>query len=300
MRTKLAIITLFALLFTFSIQVIAQLRVMAAPANMKAAIKNTFPTQSAKDTTNIYENMLNDASDDLMENHPAEDIYNKIWSNQHVNPYKISLNDLPDSVKINCSGFHLPVHGRVTSKFGPRRYRFHYGIDLALHVGDSVHAAFRGKVRLTAYDAGGYGNYIVVRHDNGLETVYAHLSKVEVRQDQVVRAGQIIGLGGNTGRSTGPHLHFETRYVGNALNPANLINFEQGKVIASTYILTKKKNFYYQHREDSRAVAKYIKVRKGDNLGKIAERNGISVASLKKLNGIKGSNIQPGKRLKIK
>ena len=298
MKNKLPIFFISILFSTFSVN--AQLKVMAAPANMKAAIKNTFPTKPAKDSTNIYENMLNDASDDLMENHPAEDIYNSSWNNEHVNPYKVSLNDLPDSIKINCAGFVMPHNGRVTSKFGPRRYRFHYGIDLAIHVGDSIHSAFKGKVRLVDYDARGYGNYVVVRHDNGLETVYAHLSRVNVRQDQVVKAGQVIGFGGNTGRSTGPHLHFETRYVGNALNPASLIDFYNGKVIASTYILSKKKNFYYQHRERTREVAKYIKVRKGDNLSKIAERNGITVSALKRLNGIKGSNIQPGKRLKIK
>ncbi|MGC3977298.1 MAG: M23 family metallopeptidase [Paludibacteraceae bacterium] len=242
MTKKLVILGFSILISTFSIQ--AQLRVMAAPGNMRAAIKNTFPTKaSAKDSTNIYENMLNDESDDLMENHLAEDIYNNIWTSEHVNPYKVPLSDLPDSVKINCNGFVMPIHGRVTSKFGPRRYRFHYGIDLALRVGDSIRSAFTGKIRIIDYDAGGYGNYVVIRHNNGLETVYAHLSKVDVKLDQNVKAGQVIALGGNTGRSTGPHLHFETRYIGNALNPANLINFKDGKVIASTYILTKKKNF---------------------------------------------------------
>lgn len=301
MKSKISLFILSTLFSAFGINANAQLRVMAAPANMKTAIKNTFPTKpSVKDSTNIYENMLNDESDDLMENHPAEDIYNNIWTSEHVNPYKVPLSALPDSVRINCSGFVMPIYGRVTSKFGPRRYRFHYGIDLALHVGDSVRAAFKGKVRIIDYDGGGYGNYVVIRHENGLETVYAHLSKVEVKLNQNVKAGEIIALGGNTGRSTGPHLHFETRYIGNALNPAHLIDFEDGKVIASTYILTKKKNFYYQHRESSREIAKYVKVRKGDNLSRIAERNGISVATLKRLNGLKGSTIKPGKRLKIK
>lgn len=301
MKKTFYIYTIFILLSIFSINISAQLKVMAAPANMKAAIKNTFPTKpSVKDSTNIYESMLNDDSDDLMENHPAEDIYNNSWNSEKINPYKVALKDLPDSVKINCDGFVMPVNGKVTSRFGPRRYRFHYGIDLSLHTGDSVKAAFKGKIRIIDYDGGGYGHYIVVRHDNGLETVYAHLSRTNVRLDQNVKAGQVIGFGGNTGRSTGPHLHFETRYIGNALNPSNIINFNDGKAIASTYLLTKKRNFYYQHRERTKEVAKYIKIRKGDNLSRIAERNGVSVATLKRLNGIKGSNIQPGKRLKIK
>lgn len=297
MKTKLL---LLALAIISSANISAQIKAMAAPTNIKAAIKHTFPTKpSAKDSTNIYENMLNDESDDLMENHPAEDIYNSVWVNEHVNPYSVSINDLPDSVKINCNGFVMPINGRVTSKFGPRRYRFHYGIDLSLHVGDSVRAAFSGKVRLVDYDRGGYGNFVVIRHANGLETVYAHLSKVEVKPDQTVKAGQIIALGGNTGRSTGPHLHFETRYVGNAINPANIINFEDGRVLASTFILTKK-NFYYQYRSDTKAIAKYVKVRKGDNLSTIAQRNGISVSTLKRLNGIKGTDIKAGKRLKVR
>lgn len=299
MKTRLNLLFILALSSVFYTGQ-AQLKVMAAPGNMKAAIKNTFPTKPAKDSTNIYEEMLNDESDDLMENHPAEDIYNNIWTSEKLNPYKVSLNDLPDSIRINCNGFHMPIFGRVTSKFGPRRYRFHYGIDLALHVGDTIHAAFKGKVRIIDYDPGGYGNYVVIRHDNGLETVYAHLSKVDVRLDQNIKAGQHIALGGNTGRSTGPHLHFETRYLGNAINPANLIDFQDGKVVASTYILTKRKNFYYQQREKTRDIAKYYKVRNGDNLSKIAARNGITVAALKKLNGIKGSSINPGKRLRIR
>lgn len=299
MRTKLNLFFIFLLTSAFCTSH-AQLKVMAAPGNMKAAIKNTFPTKPAKDSTNIYEEMLNDESDDLMENHPAEDIYNNIWTSEKLNPYKVALSDLPDSIRINCNGFHMPIFGRVTSKFGPRRYRFHYGIDLALHVGDTIHAAFRGKVRIIDYDPGGYGNYVVIRHDNGLETVYAHLSKVDVRLDQNVKAGQVIALGGNTGRSTGPHLHFETRYLGNAINPANLIDFQDGKVVASTYVLTKRKNFYYQQREKTRDIAKYYKVRNGDNLSKIAARNGVTVAALKKLNGIKGSSINPGKRLRIR
>lgn len=299
MKTRLNLLFILALSSVFYTGQ-AQLKVMAAPGNMKAAIKNTFPTKPAKDSTNIYEEMLNDESDDLMENHPAEDIYNNIWTSEKLNPYKVSLNDLPDSIRINCNGFHMPIFGRVTSKFGPRRYRFHYGIDLALHVGDTIHAAFKGKVRIIDYDPGGYGNYVVIRHDNGLETVYAHLSKVDVRLDQNVKAGQHIALGGNTGRSTGPHLHFETRYLGNAINPANLIDFQDGKVVASTYILTKRKNFYYQQREKTRDIAKYYKVRNGDNLSKIAARNGVTVAALKKLNGIKGSSINPGKRLRIR
>jgi len=254
-----------------------------------------------KDTINIYQEMLNDQSDDLMENHPAEDIYNNIWRSDRVNPYKIPIDSMPDSVRIDCSNFIVPVHGAVTSDFGPRRYRFHYGIDLRLKVGDSVRSAFKGKVRIIDYEARGYGHYIVIRHDNGLETVYGHLSEVLVTLNQSVKAGQLIAYGGNTGHSTGPHLHFETRYIGNAINPAHIINFNTGLVHERTYLLTKKNAFYYQHEVKSFVSAKYYKVRKHDTLSRVAARNGTSVKALSRLNGLKTkAKIKPGQRLRIR
>ena len=265
------------------------------------AQQTNFSLIPKKDTVNIYHEMLNDQTDDLMENHPADDIYNDMWTSDHVNPYKIPIDSMPDSVQIDCSNFVVPVHGVVTSAFGPRRYRFHYGIDLRLKVGDSVRSAFSGKVRLINYEARGYGNYIVIRHNNGLETVYAHLSAVLVVLNQDVKAGQLIAFGGNTGHSTGPHLHFETRYIGNAINPAHIIDFDTGHVLAKTYLLTKKKSFYYQHEVKLFAAAKYYKIRKHDTLGRIAARNGTNVKALCRVNGIKAkTRLKPGQRLRIR
>lgn len=267
-------------------------------ANAQQINYNLIPK---KDTVNIYQEMLNDRSDDLMENHPAEDIYNNIWRSDRVNPYKIPIDSMPDSVRIDCSHFVVPVPGEVTSVFGPRRYRFHYGIDLRLKIGDSVRCAFKGKVRIIDYEARGYGHYIVVRHDNGLETVYAHLSAVLVTLNQNVKAGQLIAYGGNTGHSTGPHLHFETRYIGNAINPAHIIDFKTGLVHSKTYLLTKKNAFYYQHEVKTTVAAKYYVVRKHDVLGKIAARNGTSLKALCRLNGIKAkTKLKPGQRLRIR
>jgi len=265
--------------------------VFSQHANFALAKKNK---SSMKDTTNIYSKMLNDHSDDLMENHPADDIYNFIWSRERINPYKIPLDSLPDSVRIDCSRFVIPTHGAITSEYGPRRYRFHYGIDLRVNMGDSILSAFTGKVRIIDYEARGYGNYVVVRHNNGLETVYAHLSKVLVAHNQNVKAGELIALGGNTGHSTGPHLHFETRYIGNAINPANIIDFATGLVSHPTYLLTKRNSFFYQRAVRAVKVTKYYKVRNGDTLGEIAARNGTSVNALSRLNGIK-----PHKLLKL-
>lgn len=282
----------------------AQVKVMAAPGNMKMAAKKAFPAHNipTADTTNIYNEMLNDETDDLMENHPAGDLYNDIWSSDRLNPYRVSVSSLPDSILIDCSDFVMPVNtGRVSSKFGPRRYRYHYGIDIALPSGNSVVSSFAGKVRIIDYEPGGYGNYVVVRHDNGLETVYAHLSSVSCKLNQRVDAGDKLGMSGNTGRSTGPHLHFETRYVGNAFNPATLINFDSKRVYAKNYTLTKRSNFgYQQHKAKSVQLAKYYKVRKGDNLSVIAARNGTTVNKLKKLNGLKSSKLRYGQRIKIR
>lgn len=253
-----------------------------------------------KDTVNIYKEMLRDMSDDLMENHPAEDLYNNIWTSERVNPYKIPIDSLPDSVRVDCSNFHIPVPGAVTSPFGPRRYRFHYGIDLRLNVGDTVRAAFSGKVRIIDFEGRGYGNYVVIRHDNGLETVYAHLSAALVNLNQRVKAGEMIAYGGNTGHSTGPHLHFETRYLGNAINPENIIDFNTGKVHARSFELTKR-SFYYQHPVRLSTPAKYYTVRKGDNLSEVAARNGISVKILCRMNDISAkTHLKPGQRLKIR
>jgi murein DD-endopeptidase MepM/ murein hydrolase activator NlpD len=170
-----------------------------------------------------------------------------------------------------------------------------------LKIGDSVRSAFKGKVRIIDYEARGYGHYIVIRHDNGLETVYGHLSQVLVSLNQNVKGGQLIAYGGNTGHSTGPHLHFETRYIGNAINPAHIIDFNTGLVHERNYLLTKKNSFYYQHEVKAFAAAKYYNVRKHDTLSRVAARNGTNVKSLCRLNGIKPKvKLKAGQRLRIR
>lgn len=157
------------------------------------------------------------------------EIYSSFWTSDRVNPYGTAVT-IPDHKDIDVSEYTTPTPGHITSNYGYRsRFgRMHYGIDLKLQVGDTVRAAFSGKVRLTKYEGRGYGYYVVVRHDNGLETVYGHLSRFLVKPDQFVKAGEPIALGGNTGRSTGAHLHFETRYLGIPINPAAIIDFENG------------------------------------------------------------------------
>lgn len=156
-----------------------------------------------------------------------EDLFNYNWSSQSITTAYAGLT-VPQTKDIDVSGYVAPIRGKVTSGYGwrPRFGRMHKGIDLNLNVGDTVVAAFDGRVRITRFERKGYGYYVVLRHDNGLETVYGHLSRFLVKPDQYVKAGEPIALGGNTGRSTGPHLHFETRFMGLAINPAVIIDFE--------------------------------------------------------------------------
>jgi len=210
-----------------------------------------------------------------------------IWDESIINPYGIRLVDMKDTIKIDLRGYVPPTQKYVTSNFGFRRSVFHYGIDLKVHKGDSVFCAFDGQVRLTKSQRRGYGQYVVVRHHNGLETIYAHLSKIWVTPGQSVKAGEVLGMGGSTGRSTGYHLHFETRYLGNAIDPNDLYDFEQGCVKNEVFWLTAKNFDYVKEVEKVR----YWTVRSGDTLGKIASRTGVSVSRLCALNNIKSTSI---------
>ena len=167
---------------------------------------------------------------------PGTDLYQD-WDNRYVSR---SNGLLPDEFRIDLRGFHMPTPSRVvTSNFGSRWGRQHKGLDIKVYIGDTIRAAFAGKVRIVRYEPRGYGKYVVIRHDNGLETVYGHMSAQLVKENQIVRAGEVIGLGGNTGRSTGSHLHFETRLCGIALNPALMFDFKNQDVVADYYVFRK-------------------------------------------------------------
>ena len=134
---------------------------------------------------------------------PADELYGSNWENRWVDPFRGAAKvNFPDSFAIDCSSFVYPIAidsmARITSKYGPRRRRMHKGIDLKVLKGDTIRAAFNGKVRIKAFERRGYGYYVVLRHPNGLETIYGHLSKILVEENQIVRAGETIGLGGNT------------------------------------------------------------------------------------------------------
>ena len=220
---------------------------------------------------------------------PADELYDGIWNNQYLKAY--SDITIPDSFKIDLSSFTMPIEGKITSAFGQRRRRFHYGTDLKLQTGDTVVAAFEGKIRVKQYEKRGYGYYLVLRHPNGLETVYGHLSKFLVDEGENVEAGQPIGLGGNTGRSTGSHLHFECRFLGQAIDPADIVDFKNFCTYDDSYLFMKSKiNRVSLHNNRYIALdrsVKYHRIRAGDTLSKIAKKYKVSIAQLCRLNGIK-------------
>lgn len=228
---------------------------------------------------------------------PADDLYGQIWDNRYVNSYG-SLTNIPDTFRVNLEGFVMPTSGRVTSHYGPRGRRHHYGIDLKVNVGDTIYAAFDGKVRVRRFERRGYGYFLAVRHPNGLETVYAHLSKFLVLQDENVKAGQPIALGGNTGRSTGPHLHFEVRFLGKAIDPTRIIDFENEVCHQDEYLVDARSFSSLRAKgqlasKKAGATNKYTKgevnyhrVRKGDTLEKIARLHGTTIKKLCTLNKI--------------
>lgn len=198
--------------------------------------------------------------------------------------------------------FTTPINGKITSRYGPRRWRMHYGTDIDLNTGDSLASAFAGKVRIASFRQG-YGYTVVIRHLNGLETLYGHMSRIIVKEGDVVSSGQIIGLGGNTGRSFGSHLHFETRYMSTPFNPEKIIDFESGTLKSDTLLICKQL-FGFDGKGGIATKSKapvYYTVKKGNTLSYIAKKYGTTVNSICRLNKITTkTKLQVGRRLRVK
>lgn len=231
---------------------------------------------------------------------PADELYDGEWNNEYVKAYKNAV--IPESYNINLADFTMPFNGKVTSKFGPRRRRYHYGTDIKLQKGDTVVAAFDGKIRVKKFQRRGYGYYLVIRHPNGLETVYGHLSKFLVTEGESVKSGQAIGLGGNTGRSYGSHLHFECRFLGQAINPEEIVDFENACTFDDSYAFSKTKSLNYttnKYVAKGSGQIKYHRIKEGDSLSKIAVKYHTSVKELCRINGItKTYKLKIGKTIR--
>lgn len=247
------------------------------------------------------------------------------WDTDIIHVTGVDWKDIPDNVDIllvdSIHSYCIPHPGPITSTFKYRRRHPHKGVDIGLDTGDAVYAAFDGVVRVAMPTrmSGGYGNVVVIRHVNGLETYYGHLSKYVVHPEDIVKAGELIGYGGSTGRSSGPHLHFETRYMGQAFDPERIFDFQSGTLRDEIFTLKKhyfNVNSHYGMSDQQSSVASnkppknsggggsgavYYKVKAGDTLSKIARRHGTTVSKLCKLNGIKATKtLQIGQRLRVK
>ena len=282
-----------------------------APIDRKMKAVDSVALQRLIDTEAYYDS-------------PSADLYDD-WDNMHAHS---RVSEMPDSFRISLKNFCMPTDSRVlTSNFGARWGRQHKGLDIKVYIGDTIRAAFDGKVRVVRYEGRGYGKYVVIRHDNGLETYYAHMSKQLVVEDQIVRAGDPIGLGGNTGRSTGSHLHFETRLCGVALNPALMFDFRNQDVVDDYYTFRKSTyqkdsqlatrlrgasgmGFSSDNDEVELAVAapaaryhqesRFHKVKKGETLYSIAKHRGTTVSAIMKLNHLKkNAKLRAGQILKF-
>ena len=230
---------------------------------------------------------------------PSDDMY-PTWTNSVVH-YNSAM---PDSFRIDLRNYVMPTSSvKITDIFGyrPNRRRVHQGLDIKVQTGDTIYAAFDGKVRITSYQRRGYGHYVVVRHNNGIETLYAHLSKKLVDVNQNVKAGDPIGLGGNTGRSSGSHLHFETILMGKSLDPALMFDFKNQKMTGESYLYRRPGSKYIENGQVKIAgpEKKYHKVKSGDTIERIARKYGVSQRRILELNGLKSNSIiRPGQQLR--
>lgn len=234
--------------------------------------------------------------------YPADGFY-RDWNSEVPNPHRnnLSLFDstltlmLVDSAQ-NC-GFYPPFRGVVTSHFGWRYGRNHNGIDIDLEVWDPVHAAFPGVVRVAKFYKG-YGRVVVVRHHNGLETLYAHLHRFKVEPGDEVEAGDVVGLGGSSGHSTGSHLHFEVRFQGVPIQPSSLIDFRKHKLKSDVVSLQKSGAFLAVVTDNQKDTKKIYEVKQGDYLYKIALKFNTTVDKICDLNKINSkTNLKTGQKL---
>jgi murein DD-endopeptidase MepM/ murein hydrolase activator NlpD len=277
-----------------------------------APVSFQMPTSLLReDTTDLYDESFAEDIVEVQEQVQIDSVwltltsYFAIWDSRNINPYNFDLNQFKDSVNLTLFdtaqvGRWSPplASNRLTSEFGMRGWRWHHGVDLDLNIGDPVYSSFEGVVRIKRAERGGYGNFIVLRHRNGLETLYGHLSQHLVKLGEEVKAGQLIGLGGNTGRSTGPHLHYEVRYNGLAFDPKFIYDFDKGEVVSSIFTL---KPEHFRHLTHQRQTVT-VTLRYGDTLGRLARRYQTTVAELCQLNNFASAKVtlRPGRKLRVK
>lgn len=223
-------------------------------------------------------------------------IFSNQWINDQIFAYKIQRDSIRDTLLVLVDSIHrfqLPIYGKLFRGF---TYT-HKGLDIKLNKGDTVKAAFNGVVRYAKYNRGGFGNLIIIRHLNGLESYYAHNSKILVRVNQVVKAGEPISLGGSSGRSRGPHCHFELRYKDVPLDVLRVIDYDNQKLIASSFPVTKR--VFYPNDYNANAV--YHKIKNGDTLGHLAKKYHTNVKEICAMNRLKSnSRLKVGSSIRVR
>jgi murein DD-endopeptidase MepM/ murein hydrolase activator NlpD len=245
--------------------------------------------------------------------------YYVIWDTRTINPYGLPALEFDEPVNLKLYDvaanrlWSTPMEAiKPTSHFGYRWGRWHNGSDLDLDTGDSVRTTYDGMVRIVAYDGRGFGKFVLIRHYNGLETIYGHMSQQLVESGQLVKAGQVIGLGGSTGRSTGSHLHYENRYEGNPFDPRNIFDWDNGQIRSDHFMLTSsvwnhlrgkssRSEFEAGDANVSQSRSVLHKVRSGETLSSISAKYGVPIATIARRNGISiRSTLRLGQKLKIK
>jgi hypothetical protein len=263
-----------------------------------SAIEDTVETD--KGTVILYRNFTWEYLDNepvmLSQEEDSTGLFTNEWINDQIFSYNSKRDSIKDTVLVVCTGdrkFTMPVNGKLFRGF----MYTHKGLDIKLDKGDTVRAAFDGVVRYSKYNRGGFGNLVIIRHYNGLETYYAHLSKSLVKVNQMVRSGDPIALGGSTGRSRGPHLHFELRYKDIPVDPMRLIDIDNGKLICVTFPITKR--VFYPNDYNVNGV--YYKIKKGDTIGKLAKKYHTSVKEICAMNKIKpNTTLKVGRTVRVK
>lgn len=249
------------------------------------------------------------ADKELIEDYSeADSVFNSNWITGQIFAYKKKKSVLKETVKLALIDpfrtFFFPKYGKILRGFSRR----HKGQDIKLNMGDPVAVAFDGKVRFAGYNRRGFGNLVVVRHYNGLETYYAHLSRISVKVDEMVKAGATIGLGGSTGRSTTPHLHFEIRYQDKPIDPKKIVDFNTNSLVSE--VVNLDNSFFKPERKgkDGKVIAnsgndsggKFYKIKKGDTLSRIAKKHHTTVKRLCDLNDMRPTTkLKLGRRLLV-